>query len=64
MSLYETKERLARLKNKQQAEQEEKRKLILEEKQKQKQQLVEKLDAISFHSSALAQATAIRSGKW
>ncbi|CAI5696572.1 cilia- and flagella-associated protein 99 isoform X2 [Oreochromis niloticus] len=60
MSLYETKERLARLKNKQQAEQEEKRKLILEEKQKQKQQLVEKLDAISFHSSALAQATAIR----
>uniref|UniRef100_A0A3B4H456 Cilia and flagella associated protein 99 n=1 Tax=Pundamilia nyererei TaxID=303518 RepID=A0A3B4H456_9CICH len=44
MSLYETKERLAHLKNKQQAEQEEKRKLILEEKQKQKQQLMEKLD--------------------
>lgn len=64
MSLYETKERLAHLKNKQQAEQEEKRKLILEEKQKQKQQLMEKLDAINFHSSVLAQATAIRSGKW
>uniref|UniRef100_A0A3Q4GNC0 Cilia and flagella associated protein 99 n=1 Tax=Neolamprologus brichardi TaxID=32507 RepID=A0A3Q4GNC0_NEOBR len=63
MSLYETKERLAHLKNKQQAEQEEKRKLILEEKQKQKQQLMEKLDAINFHSSVLAQATAIRSGK-
>ncbi|XP_005916757.1 cilia- and flagella-associated protein 99 isoform X1 [Haplochromis burtoni] len=60
MSLYETKERLAHLKNKQQAEQEEKRKLILEEKQKQKQQLMEKLDAINFHSSVLAQATAIR----
>lgn len=60
MSLYETKERLAHLKNKQQAEQEEKRLHILEEKQKQKQQLMEKLDAINLHSRVLAQAAAIR----
>ncbi|KAM9354270.1 cilia- and flagella-associated protein 99 [Pholidichthys leucotaenia] len=60
MSLAELKERLAILREAQQAEREEKRRNIKEEKQKKKQQLLEEVDAIDLHRKALAQATAIR----
>lgn len=64
MSLAELKERLARLKGAQQAEQQERRKRILEERENKKQQLLEKLDTINLRRSVLhaARAAAIRSG--
>ncbi|XP_070777102.1 cilia- and flagella-associated protein 99 [Enoplosus armatus] len=60
MSLAELRERLALLKEAQQAEQQEKREHILEEKQYKKQLLLEQLDTIDLHRRALAQAAAIR----
>ncbi|KAL6105647.1 cfap99 [Pungitius sinensis] len=60
MSLVELKERLALLKEAQQAEQHEKRELILEEKENKKRLLLEKLDNINVHTRALAQAAASR----
>ena len=64
MSLVELKERLALLGEAQQTEQQEKREHILEEKQNKKQLLLEQLDTIELHRRALAQAAAIRSGKY
>lgn len=63
MSLVELRERLALLKEAQQAEQREKREHILEERRNKKQLLLEQLDTIDRHRRALAQAAAIRSGK-
>nr|XP_046269897.1 cilia- and flagella-associated protein 99 [Scatophagus argus] len=60
MSLAELKERLALLKEAQQAEQQEKREQILEKKQNKKQLLVEQLDTINLHRRVLAQAASIR----
>ncbi|XP_070699056.1 cilia- and flagella-associated protein 99 [Pempheris klunzingeri] len=60
MSLAELRERLALLKEAQQAEQQEKREHILEEKQNKKQLLLEQLDTINLHRRVLAQAAAIR----
>uniref|UniRef100_UPI0037E7075D cilia- and flagella-associated protein 99 n=1 Tax=Semicossyphus pulcher TaxID=241346 RepID=UPI0037E7075D len=60
MSLCELRERLALLKEAQQAEQQEKREQILEEKLNKKQMLLDQLDTIDLHSRALAQAAAIR----
>ncbi|XP_065822112.1 cilia- and flagella-associated protein 99 [Labrus bergylta] len=60
MSLCELRERLTLLKDKQQAEQQEKRVQILEEKQNKKQMLLEQLDTNDLHSRALAQAASIR----
>ncbi|XP_041669302.1 cilia- and flagella-associated protein 99 [Cheilinus undulatus] len=60
MSLFELKERLALLKEAQQAEKQGKREQILEEKQNKKEMLLDHLDKIGLHRRALAQAAAIR----
>ncbi|XP_041810514.1 cilia- and flagella-associated protein 99 [Chelmon rostratus] len=60
MSLAELRERLALLKEAQQAEQQEKREHILEEKLHKKQLLLGQLDTIELHRRGLAQAAAIR----
>ncbi|XP_073343920.1 cilia- and flagella-associated protein 99 [Pagrus major] len=60
MSLAELKERLALLREAQQAEQQQKREQILEEKEKKKQRLLEHLDKIDLYRRVQAQAAAIR----
>ncbi|KAM7403051.1 hypothetical protein PAMA_003804 [Pampus argenteus] len=60
MSVAELRERLALLKEAQQAEQQEKREHILEEKLNKKQLLLEQLDTINLHRRALSQAAATR----
>ncbi|KAM6961106.1 cilia- and flagella-associated protein 99 [Aplochiton taeniatus] len=56
MSLAELRERLALLKDAEQREKEERRGRILEDKQEKEQLLLEQLDAIAIHRTALGQA--------
>lgn len=58
MSLAELRERLARLKDKEQQEQEKRRQMIFEEKQRKEQLLLEQLDIIAAQRTAARLATA------